>query len=120
MTQYTGKFEIRTRVGLLETMEGAKLDNPLAKSRKPVKGARNYGFSEDAETPTMTGDIPARRDLMAADIFAIVDDVVTFEGDDGTIWTMNGASVASVNLVGGGDSAKYTVVIIGTDPCDQS
>jgi hypothetical protein len=118
--QYTGKAEVRIGGVLYESMDGAKLTNPMAESRKGVKGAYAYGWVRDAEIPTIDFDIPMNDTLKLADIWAYTDQVATFECDDGTIFTLADATVGKADITTGGDVAKYSVQIIGTQPATQS
>ncbi len=72
------------------------------------------------EVPTITGDVPMRDDLVLADLWSLTDGTVTFECDNGTIFSMPGATMMKADIATGGDVGKYTISIIGNGPCNQS
>ncbi len=115
MSQFMGRAEIRVGGVLYPTDDGAKLTNPMGESRQPVKGARNYGWTAQAETPMIEATFFMSDGLTLADLWAIVDDTATFEADNGQVFTLVGATMSEIADLTSGDKAKVSIKILGTD-----
>jgi hypothetical protein len=116
--QFTGRAEIRIGGILYPTLDGAKLTNPMGESRKPVKGARNYGYTVGAETPMIEAEFPMSSDITLAQLWAVTDQTITFECDDGTVFAMVNGTMSEISDLTAAEQAKVSIKIMGTD-CQQ-
>jgi len=110
---YTGKVYIRLNGSLVESMQGATLNNPTGGKRTPVVGNDVYGWAESVVAPTIEFDIAHGPDVDTDDLWAFVDGNMTFECDSGPTYICAPATMQEITSLKTDDGGAKLSCIVG-------